>query len=67
MKASRRRIRVYDPDTGKPVQLEALIRRLGIQSLADKFDVSQSTVQKWRLGIHRPAKRTLGQSTKKLF
>ncbi len=60
-------VKIYDPETGKTVRLDALIMKLGLEAVARKYRVTRSAVQKWRFRIHKPALRTLDKSSKKLF
>ncbi len=62
-----RRKKIYDPDTGRLLDLEKLIVRLGTLAIAKKYRVSPATVYKWRRGLHNPAKRTITRSSKQLF
>ena len=64
---SRSTVKIYDPETGKTANLENLIRRLGILAVARKYNVTESAVHKWREGVHRPSRRTVTRSLKKLF
>ena len=60
-------VRIYNPETGKTLNLGNLITKLGIQAVARKYRVSFSTVEKWRRALHRPARKTLARSLKKLL
>lgn len=59
--------KIYDPESGKAYQLDHLITRLGIQAICQKYGVSESTVYKWKRGLHRPSLNTLSKSSRKLF
>ena len=60
-------MKLYDPESGRPKDLERLIWRLGIRAVAAKYDVSESTIRKWVEGVHRPSRKTVTKSLKKLF
>ncbi|MCM8775009.1 MAG: hypothetical protein NC930_01450 [Candidatus Omnitrophica bacterium] len=59
--------KIYDPERGRVLPLERLIERLGILAVAHKFNVDESTVYKWRRGVHRPSRKTLTKAQKQLF
>jgi len=63
----RKPLKIYDPVTGKRYSVPAMIEKLGVRALAKKYRVSESTVLKWKYGIHHPAKRTITKSMKELF
>ncbi|HTL46562.1 MAG TPA: hypothetical protein VL688_00695 [Verrucomicrobiae bacterium] len=60
-------LKIYDPKSGRPKDLDRLIERLGTLAVAEQFGVSTATVSRWRKGIHRPSRRTISQSQKNLF
>lgn len=60
-------MKIYDPQTGKSFDLQAAIIRLGTQAVARKYGVSESTVYKWRKGLHRPSAESLSKASKTLF
>ena len=64
---NRRDPKIYDPETGRAFRLGSLIERLGMMALAEKYHVSESTIDKWRRGIHRPSRKTLKKLTKQLL
>ncbi|HNV87119.1 MAG TPA: helix-turn-helix transcriptional regulator [Candidatus Omnitrophota bacterium] len=59
--------RIYDPETGGILKLERLILKLGIEAVARKYKVCESTVRKWRKGLHKPSPETIAKSLEKLF
>lgn len=59
--------KIYDSLTGRLQPVSRLIEKLGIMAVAQKYRVSESTVRKWRRGIHHPAKRTVTKSMRELF
>jgi len=59
--------KIYDPETGGILRLEKLIFKLGIEAVARKYKVCESTVRKWRRGVHKPSTETISKSLKKLF
>jgi len=59
--------KIYHTDSGRVVPLERLIITLGIRAVAKEYRVSESTVNKWRMGIHKPSLKTLARSMKHLF
>lgn len=58
---------IYDSETGKVINLESLIFRLGVIAVAKKYGVTESAVRKWRRKIHRPSKKTIIRSLRKLI
>lgn len=59
--------KIYDPLTGKRFSLEGLISRLGTLAVAKKYGVSESTVYKWKRGLHKPSRHTLSKTLKGFF
>jgi len=47
--------------------LEHYINKLGVTALAQKYEVTESTVYKWKRGLHKPSLQTLDKSSKKLL
>ena len=64
---SKQDLKIHESEGKRPVNIESLIIRLGVQALAEKFKVSESTVHKWRRGIHKPSRKTLSRLWKELF
>lgn len=58
---------IYDPETGRSWPISRLIEKLGVQALARKYRVTESTVRKWKRGIHTPSRHTLVKSEQQLF
>ena len=39
----------------KPYTLKEMLKRMGMKTAAEKFDVSLSTIRSWRWGYRRPS------------
>jgi len=65
--ATMAKTKIYDPESGRTLSLESVISKLGTMAIAKKYGVAESTVYKWRKGIHKPSHKTLSKSLKGFF
>lgn len=63
----RKASKIYDPASGKSRDLEKWVLSLGLEAVAKKYGVQKTTVQKWVRGLHRPARKTVSQPSKRLL
>ncbi len=60
-------VRVFDPETGKPARINALVKKLGMMAVSRKYRVTLSTVRRWLKGRHSPSSKSLSRGEKQLF
>lgn len=59
--------KLYDPNTGKLLDLDRLIIKMGVREIAKKYEVTEATVHRWRKGAQKPSLKSISKSLKRFI